>query len=90
MNNYNNQYVINDLNQKLERIIALYDSKGDPNVLLNQMVNSSVIPQFKELEMQFNNMTQGKDRKSAYIELAQEYGISQRNIEGLKRILGVN
>lgn len=78
---------MNDINQTISRIIALYDSKGDPNKMMQQMLAKH--PNINGMSTQFNNMTQGMDRKQAYLQIAKQRGVSEENIKGLARIMGV-
>lgn len=78
---------MNDINQTISRIIALYDSKGDPNKMMQQMLTKH--PNINGMSTQFNNMTQGMDRKQAYLQIAKQRGVSEENIKGLARIMGV-
>lgn len=77
----------NDINALFERIISLYDSGGDPNKMLNSMINSH--PNINQMGIQFNNMTQGKSRPEAYMQMAKQLGLNDKNMQGLARIMGV-
>ena len=76
-----------DLNFTIEKIIALYDSGGNPNQMMQSMINQN--PNVNQLGTQFNNMTQGRSIPEFLIQLAKQGGINDKNIEGLKRIFKI-
>lgn len=76
-----------DLNFTIERIIALYDSGGNPNQMMQTMISRN--PNANQLGMQFSNMTQGRSIPEFLIQLAKQGGINDKNIEGLKRIFKI-
>lgn len=76
-----------DLNFTIEKIIALYDSGGNPNQMMQSMINQN--PNVNQLGTQFNNMTQGRSVPEFLIQLAKQGGINDKNIEGLKRIFKI-
>ena len=77
-----------DINTFLSNIIALHDSGGDPNKLMQTLYNQS--PQASQLSMQYNNLAQGKSKSEVILQLAKQGGASEQNIRGLARILKVN
>ena len=76
-----------DLNQTIEKIIALYDTKGDPNKMMQSMLQKH--PNINQVGAQINNMSQGKTRPEFYLQLARQAGVSEQNLQGLARIMGV-
>ena len=77
-----------DINQRLEQIIALYDSGGDPNKLMQSMfINNSNIQQ---IGVQYRNMMQGRTQKDAFLQMAKQQGVTDKNIQNFCRILGWN
>lgn len=76
-----------DINQLFERIIALYDSNGDPNQLINNLIQTN--PNINKFGTQFNNMTQGQSRPQAYMQMARQLGLNEKNLAGLSRMLGI-
>lgn len=76
-----------DINQTLESIIALYDSGGNPNVVMQNMVSQN--PNIKQLGTQFTNMKQGRSNSEFYLQLARQAGVSEKNIQGLCRMLNI-
>lgn len=75
-----------DLNQLIEQIIALHDRGGNPNQMFQQMVlgNNNI----NQMATQFQNMKQGRSNTEVLMQLARQGGVSQKNLEGLARILG--
>lgn len=73
------------LNQQLSNIIALYDSGGDPNKIMQQMLGKH--PQINQMQTQLQNMSQGKTPSDFILQLAKQNGVSESNLQGLARIL---
>lgn len=76
-----------DINQLFERVIALYDSKGDPRQMMSSIVQMN--PNINQFSSQFNNMTQGQSRPQAYLQMAKQLGVNDKNLDGLSRMLGI-
>ena len=78
---------MNDLNAQIEQIIALYDSGGDPNKVMSNIIQKN--PMVNQLGTQYKNMSEGRNPKEFLLQLARQGGVSEQNIQGLARILGV-
>ena len=78
---------MNDLNAQIERIIALHDSGGDPNKVMQTMFQKH--PNVSQLGTQYQNMAQGRKPTEVLLQLAKQGGVSEQNIQALARILGV-
>lgn len=76
-----------DLNQLIERIIWLHDNGGNPQQLAQQIIQPNM--PIQQMATQFNNMKQGMTNKDALMQLARQGGLTDKNIQGLARILGV-
>lgn len=76
-----------DLNMLVERIIALHDSGGNPNQMMQSMIQRH--PNVNQMGNQLQNMTQGMPLNQFYMQLAKQGGLSEKNLQGLARILGV-
>lgn len=76
-----------DINQVFERIIALYDSGGNPQQMMTSMVRAN--PNINQFATQFSNMTKGQSRNDAYMQIAKQLGLNDKNMQGLARMLGV-
>ena len=76
-----------DINQIFENIIALYDSKGNPNQMMSSFMQ--MYPNINNFSTQFNNITKGYSKPQAYMQMAKQLGLNEKNLEGLSRILGV-
>ena len=76
-----------DINQTIERIIALHDSGGDPNKMMQSMISKH--PNIQQMGIQFNNIKQGRSNNEFYLQMARQAGVSEQNIKGLSRILGI-
>ena len=75
-----------DINQRIERIIALYNSGGNPQQIMQNMMQQN--PQMSQMQTQMQNMAQGRSPKEFILQMAKQNGVSEKNIEGLARILG--
>ena len=76
----------NDINQTIENIIALYERGGSPQqIMQNMMQNNSQMGQF---QTQLQNMAQGRSPRDFLLQLARQNGVSEKNLQGLSRILG--
>lgn len=75
-----------DINQVIERIIQLHDKGGNPNQMFQQMImgNNNI----NQMATQFNNMKQGMNNTQFIMQLAKQNGVSEKNLQGLARILG--
>ena len=76
-----------DINARIEMIIKLYDSGGNPNEFMGKMFQSN--PNFNAMNNQLRSMTQGKNTTDFLLEYARQNGVSEQNLQGLARILGV-
>lgn len=76
----------NDINQQVENIIALYERGGNPQqVMQNLMQQNSQVGQMKT---QLQNMAQGRTPTEFIMQIARQNGVSEKNLQGLSRILG--
>lgn len=74
-----------DINQTLERIIALYNSGGNPQQVMQQMMQKN--PQVGQVQSQLQNMAQGRTPAEFILQLAKQNGASEQNLQGLAKIL---
>ena len=75
-----------DINSIIQNIIALYNSGGNPQQIMQQMMQRT--PQINQMQTQLQNMAQGRSPQEFLIQLARQNGVSEENIQGLSRILG--
>ncbi len=76
-----------DINQIIERIIWMHDNGRNPQQLMQQIIQPNM--PIQQMANQFNNMKQGKTNTEFLMQLAKQNGVSEKNIQGLARILGV-
>lgn len=76
----------NDINQSIENIIALYERGGNPQQVMQTMMNRN--SQIGQMQNQLQNMAQGRSPKEFLLQLARQNGVSEKNLQGLSRILG--
>lgn len=75
-----------DINQLIAGIIALHDSGGNPNQVMQTMFNGN--SNVNQMRTQLQNMAQGKNMNEFIIQLAKQNGVSEQNIQGIMRIFG--
>lgn len=75
-----------DINQTIERIIALYNSGGNPNQIMQTMISKH--PNINQMGTQLQNMANGRNMSEFLLQLAKQNGVSEQNIRGLAQILG--
>ena len=75
-----------DINSTIQNIIALYNSGGNPQQIMQQMMQRT--PQINQMQTQLQNMAQGRSPQEFLIQLARQNGVSEENIQGLSQILG--
>ncbi len=76
----------NDINQTIENIIALYERGGNPQQIMQNMMNKN--SQIGQFQTQLQNMAQGRTPQEFLMQLARQNGVSEKNLQGLSRILG--
>jgi hypothetical protein len=74
-----------DINETLERIITLYNSGGNPQQVMQQMMQKN--PQVGQVQSQLQNMAQGRNPAEFILQLAKQNGASEQNLQGLAKIL---
>lgn len=74
-----------DINDRISKIIQLYDSGGNPQQLMGMFAPSGDINQIKS---QMQNMAQGRTPSEFILQIAKQNGVSEQNLQGLARILG--
>ena len=78
---------MNDINATIERIIALYDSGGNPQQVMQNMMQQGT--PISQMQTQLQNMAQGRSPNEFILQMARQNGVSEKNLQGLARILGV-
>lgn len=76
----------NNINQTIENIVALYERGGNPQQLMQSMMQRN--GQVGQLQTQIQNMAQGRNPKEFIMQIARQNGVSDKNIQGLMKILG--
>lgn len=76
---------MNDINAILEQLIALHDNGGNPQqVMQNMMQQGTPIGQ---MQTQMKNMAQGRSPVEFILQVARQNGASEQNLQGIARIL---
>lgn len=75
-----------DINQAIENIIALYDRGGNPQQVMQSIMQRN--GQVGQMQAQLQNMAQGRSPREFILQIARQNGVSDKNIQELSRILG--
>lgn len=81
-----------DLNNRIEMILNMANSGGNPQVLMQQMMSNGFntqTAQFNTAMAQMKNMAGGRSMPEFYIQILKQNGLNDKNAEGLARLLGV-
>lgn len=73
-----------DINQIIERLVAFYDSGRNPMELMNNFQGGNI----NTTKQQIMNMAQGRSPAEFIMQLAKQNGATEKNLQGLARILG--
>ncbi len=76
---------MNDLNAVIERIIAMYDSGGNPQQIMQNMMQQGT--PIGQMQSQMQNMAQGRSPMEFILQMARQNGVSEQNLQGIARIL---
>lgn len=74
-----------DINSVIQNIISLHDSGGNPRQIMRQMMQQGT--PINQMQMQMQNMAQGRSPQEFILQMARQNGVSEENIQGLSRIL---
>lgn len=74
-----------DINSVIQNIISLHDSGGNPQQIIQQMMQQGT--PINQMQMQMKNMAQGRSPQEFILQMARQNGVSEENIQGLSRIL---
>ena len=77
---------MNGLNTVIANIIALHDNGGNPQQVMQGMIQSGT--PIGQMKTQLQNMAQGRTPNEFILQMARQNGVSEQNIQGLARILG--
>ena len=76
----------NDLNSVIGNIVAMKNAGKDPQKLMNSILNSN--PQYHQMLTQLKNMSNGRNINEFVMQLAQQNGVSQQNLQAIKQMFG--
>ena len=81
-----------DINQRVEAILNLANSGGNPQIVMNQMMSRGFNANNQQLNTAFTqmkNMANGRSMPEFDIQMLKQNGLNEKNAEGLARLLGV-
>lgn len=76
----------NDINERIQAIMALKTQGKDPNQLIQIIIQRN--PQAKLAMQRLNNMSQGKSPQEFIMQLARQNGVNEQNIQALSQMFG--
>lgn len=76
----------NDINSTIENIINLFDRGGNPQQVMQTMMQRN--PQINVMQTQLQNMAQGRSPRDFIMQYAKQNGVSEKNLQGIARIFG--
>ncbi len=76
----------NDLNSVIGNIVAMKNAGKNPQQLMNTILQSN--PQYGQMLTQLKNMSNGRNPQEFVIQLAQQNGVSQQNLQAIKQMFG--
>lgn len=76
-----------DINQVIDNIIKMHDSGGNPQQVMQNLFQQN--PQINQMQNQMQNMAQGRKPVDFILQIAKQNGVSEQNLQGIARILGV-
>lgn len=82
----------NDINQQVENILNLANTGGNPQAIMQQMMQKGFNANTQQLNTAFTqmkNMTGGRSMPEFYIQILKQNGLNDKNAEGLARLLGI-
>ena len=81
-----------DINQRVEALLNLANSGGNPQAIMQQMMQKGFNANTQQLNTAFTqmkNMAGGRSMPEFYIQMLKQNGLNDKNAEGLARLLGV-
>lgn len=79
----NNAY---DINQTLQSIFAMKNAGRNPQAVMQMLMQQN--PQAQQMLTQLQNMAQGRNMNEFIMQLANQNGVSQQNIQALQQMFG--
>ena len=77
---------MNDINSAIERIIAMHDKGGNPQQIMQNIIQQGT--PIGQMQSQMRNMAQGRSPMEFIMQIARQNGVSEQNLQGIARILG--
>lgn len=77
---------MNDINYVIQNIIQLKNSGGNPQAILQMMMQNN--PQMQQYMAMFKNMANGKSPQEFITQLAKQNGVNEQNMNALSQMFG--
>lgn len=81
-----------ELNQRIEMVLAMANSGGNPQAVMQQMMARGFNNQNTQLNTamtQMKNMAGGRSMPEFYLQILKQNGLTEQNAQGLARLLGI-
>ena len=78
----------NDINSRIQAIMALKSQGKNPQQLMQMIVQQN--PQAKLAMQRLNNMAQGRNMKDFVMQLAKQNGVNEQNLQAIQGLFGSN
>lgn len=74
------------INNNLQQVIDLYNSGGNPQQLMANILQQN--PQIQQAMVQLQNMAQGRSMPEFLMQLARQNGVNDNQIQQIGKMLG--
>lgn len=81
-----------DINQRVEAILNLANCGGNPQAVMQQMMQKGFNANTQQLNTAFTqmkNMANGRSMPEFYIQMLKQNGLNEKNAEGLAKLLDI-
>jgi hypothetical protein len=77
---------MNDINQTLQSIFAMRNSGQNPQAIMQILIQQN--PQARQMIAQLQNMSQGRNPREFFAQLAKQSGVNEQNMNALMQLFG--
>lgn len=74
------------MSNNLQQVIDLYNSGGNPQQLMANILQQN--PQIQQAMLQLQNMAQGRSMPEFLMQLARQNGVNDNQIQQIRKMLG--
>ena len=77
---------MNDINQTLQGIFAMKNAGRNPQQIMQMLIQKN--PQVQQMLTTLQNMSQGKNPREFFTQLAKQNGVNEQNMNALMQMFG--